>query len=224
MVNHELVRKSNLIGAWCGVVYVVALFIGWWFVGGFFPLHEPSAGADEIAEFFRGDIFGIRVGMVIIMWGAAAFLFFVSTMAHFVERIEGCNGPLSKTMIMAGYANAMLTFYPPLWWLTNAFRPMERTAEQIYLLNDIAWLQFIGGLSLIMPMFLVVAYAVLNDKNDKPVFPRWLAYLSIWVFVLFLPDQLLFFFKDGPFAWDGLFAFWIPLTVFCSLVFGDGST
>jgi hypothetical protein len=215
-VNQRLARSTGLFGAWCGVYYCALLFLGWWVVGGFFPLHEPSAGAEEITAFFRGDITGIRIGMIIVMWGAAVFLPFTAVLARFIAKIEGRPGVLTYSMLMAGFANAMLTFYPPLWWLINAFRPLERTAEQIYLLNDIAWLQFIGGLSLIMPMFIVVAVAAFHDRSENPVFPRWSGYFSLWVFVLFLPDQLLFFFKSGPFAWNGLFAFWIPLTVFCS--------
>jgi hypothetical protein len=116
---------------------------------------------------------------------------------------------------MAGYANAMLTFYPPLLWIANTWRSQERSAELIYMINDIAWLQFIGGLSLIMPFFVTVAITALHDKSAHPTFPRWVAFVSAMTFILFLPDQMLFFFKTGPFAWNGLFAFWVPLSVFC---------
>jgi hypothetical protein len=214
-MNESLRRKTNLFGAWCGVFYCVVLLVGWWVVGGFFPLHKPSAGADEIAAFFRGDTVGIRIGMVMVMWAAALFIPFVATMADHVAKIEGGSGPLSRIVTMAGFANAMLTFYPPMYWIAAAFRSQERSADLIYLVNDIAWLQFIGGLSLAMPMFLTVAIAALNDKSANPVFPRWSAFASILTFLLLLPDQMLFFFKSGPFAWNGLFAFWIPLTAFC---------
>jgi hypothetical protein len=213
--NESVIRKANLIGAWCGIAYIVLLLVGWWVVGGFFPMHRPSAGADEIARFYHHGVVGIRLGMVIVMWGAAVFLPFTSTIADFVARFEGRNGPLTRTMTMAGYANAMLTFYPPLWWITASWRAAERSADTTRLLNDIAWLQFIGGLALVMPMFVVLAVVSLADKSDNPVFPRWFGYQSIMTFTLFLPDQLLFFFKSGPFAWNGLLGFWIPLTVFC---------
>jgi hypothetical protein len=214
-MNESLIRKTNLVGAWCGIAYIALLLVGWWVVGGYFPLHKPSASAEEIAGFYHHDVVSIRLGMVIVMWGAAAFIPFTSTIADFVARFEGRNGPLTRTMTMAGYANAMLTFYPPLWWIATTWRVDERSADTTRMLNDIGWLQFIGGLSLIMPMFVVLAVVAFNDKSDNPTFPRWFGYQSIMTFMLFLPDQLLFFFKTGPFAWNGVLGFWVPLSVFC---------
>ena len=216
-MNESLSRKTNLFGAWCGIAYLVMLFAGWFVVAGFFPLHQPSTGAEEIAAVFRGNENAIRAGMVIVMWGAAIFLPFTATIADFIARIEGRNGPLTRIATMAGYGNAMLTFYPPLFWLVAAFRPQERSPDLTYLLNDIGWLQFIGGLSLVMPMIIAVGIAILNDKRAEPTFPRWCGFACFLGFVLMLPDQLLFFFKSGPFAWNGLIAFWIPVPVFCLL-------
>ena len=47
-----------------------------------------------------------------------------------------------------------------------------------------------------------------------PIFPRWLAFYNLWSALLMAPGSLIPFFKTGPFAWDGLFAFWLPATVF----------
>lgn len=213
-MNESMVRKANLFGAWCGLLYVLVIFAGWWGVAGFLPLHSPAAGSAEIAAIFRGDNTAITAGMVIIMWSAALFLPFAATLSDAVSRVEGRTGPMSRMVMLAGYGNAMLTFYPPLWWIANTFRANERSDELLYLLNDAAWLQFIGGLSLVMPMYAVVAACALGDKSPNPVFPRWLGFFSILTFILVLPDQLLFFFKTGPFAWNGLFSFWVPVTMF----------
>ena len=213
-MHESVVRRTKLFGAWCGVAYIVVLLVGWLAVGGFFPLHRPSAGADEIATFFRDHGIRIRLGMVIVMWGAALFIPFTATMADFVARFEGRNGPLTRMMTLAGYSNAMLTFYPPLWWIVNAYRAQQRSADLTYLLNDVAWLQFIGGVSLIMPMYGVVAVVALADTSENPVFPRWFGYQSIMTFLLLVPDQMLFFFKTGPFAWNGLFGFYLPFATF----------
>ena len=44
--------------------------------------------------------------------------------------------------------------------------------------------------------------------------PRWVAFLNFFVAFSFLPDPLAYFFKTGPFAWDGLLAWWVPVAAF----------
>lgn len=208
-------QKTNLVGAWCGIIYCAILFIGWWLIGGYYPLHAPSADAQLIADFYAENTTRVRVGLVIMMAGCAFFIPFVATLADVVSRIEGREGPLTRITTLSGYVNAIGSFYPALFWLTTAFRP-ERAPELTLLLNDIAWLFFTGGLLLYMPIYFSVAAAALRDRSSNPVFPRWTAYYSIFTFFLLLPNQLLFFFKTGPFAWNGVLSFWLPISEFCA--------
>ena len=56
--------------------------------------------------------------------------------------------------------------------------------------------------------------AILLDNRSEPLYPRWAAYFSFWCGILFLPGALASFFLSGPFAWNGILAFWLPLVVF----------
>jgi hypothetical protein len=64
----------------------------------------------------------------------------------------------------------------------------------------------------------VIAVAIFSDHSPDPVFPRWVAYLNIWVAVGFLPGALLTYFKTGIVAWDGLLAFWLAAVLFFSWI------
>ncbi|WP_445187309.1 hypothetical protein ACTXG6_09070 [Pseudonocardia sp. Cha107L01] len=46
------------------------------------------------------------------------------------------------------------------------------------------------------------------------MYPRWTAYFNVWAAVLFLPGGLAYFFRTGPFAWNGVFAFWVAASTF----------
>ena len=63
-------------------------------------------------------------------------------------------------------------------------------------------------------LVIAFAFAILSDTGSPPVFPRWLAYVNIWAPITFTPGAILQFFKDGPLAWNGIFVFWIPASVF----------
>ena len=85
-------------------------------------------------------------------------------------------------------------------------------------MNDMAWLQFICGLSIFLGMTLAVGVAAFLDTSKRPAFPRWFAYYSGFAILAMLPDQLLFFFHTGPFTWSGIFGMWIPVGVFTSWI------
>jgi hypothetical protein len=208
-----LVWRVSLIGAWSPLIYGLLVMIGWLAIGGFWPLHNPAAGAEEIAAFFRKDTNQLRAGLVLMMFGAAFFIPFTASVANVVSGIEGRFGPLSQWISLSGFANTIFTFYPAIFWLATAFRP-QRPAEQIYFFNDFTWINIIGAATLVYPMFIGVGIAALHDDSKNPVFPRWFGFASLLVFVMNCPAQLLYFFKAGPFAWNGLFAIYLPFTAF----------
>jgi len=148
-----------------------------------------------------------------VMLAALVFIPFAAVVSQFIAQIEGTPGILTYTFLLGAAGNMVLTFYPAVWWLTAAFRP-DRAPELIYLMNDMAWLQFLGGVTMYLAMPLSVAVASLCDKSAEPAFPRWCGYANLWMALTILPDQLLFFFHRGPFAWNGLFGIWIPVVVF----------
>jgi hypothetical protein len=205
--------KLRLFGAWCGPGYLLLLFVGWGAFAGFLPPVSPSRTAAEVAQIIQGNTNGIRIGMVLLMWSAGVFIFFAAAIGQFLSKIEGGAGVLTYGVVIGGCGNMVLTFYPAIWWLVAAYRP-ERAADLTYIFNDMAWLQFIGGVSIFAAMPIAIAIAAFIDKSPDPVFPRWAGYFNFMVVMLILPDQLLFFFHSGPWSWNGLFGLWIPVTLF----------
>ncbi len=205
--------KIQMFGAWCAILYIVILVIGWALVAGFLPPHQPSSNDTVIAGIFQSDTLRIRAGMILTMVAAAILAPFVGVLTQFVTRIEGAPGVIAYSSVIGGVCTIILTFYPAIWWLIAAFRP-DRDTQITQMLNDLSWLQLVGGITIFLPMPLAVALAALTDGSPEPVFPRWAGFANIWMMVLIIPDQLIFFFYTGPFAWNGIFGFWIPLTAF----------
>ena len=205
-------NKTDLYMVWGLPGYVFFLGLGLW-VAGFIPFHEPSWGAEEVARIVNQDTFGIRFGSVMMMLAAGISLFYAAVFCKIVSDVEGGPGSWTYLAIMTGLGNAIVTFYPPYAWVTATFRP-ERSPELIMLMNDYAWLQFTSAVLLWIAWPGCAAFVAFSDKNENKWLPRWFGYFTLWCIVLGLPTQMVFFFYDGPFAWDGLVAFWMPLVVF----------
>jgi uncharacterized membrane protein YraQ (UPF0718 family) len=59
----------------------------------------------------------------------------------------------------------------------------------------------------------MLAILTLADKRPDPTYPRWFGYLNLWCGTLFVPAGLIFFFKDGPFSWNGILAWWVAYSL-----------
>jgi hypothetical protein len=203
-----------MFGAWAALLYPGLLILGWWLLAGFVPPPRPTLSAGEVAAILQQNPNAIRAGMVLCMFGAVMAMPLGATVAYFIRRIEGFVGPLTMLQIMGAVGMAVLTFYPPMWWLTATFRANRAPDELTRMLNDAAWLQWVGGLTIYYPTIITMAIAAFVDKSPVRALPRWFGYVNLWLIVLLLPGQMIFFFQTGPLAWNGIIAFYLAFVAF----------
>jgi hypothetical protein len=196
-----------------GLVFIVVFFLGWGIIAGFMtPLPTPRDNAQEVIAFFSGDQTRIRLGVLLVLFVAPLQAFFAALITLHLKRIGDKVTPLANAQMMMGGISVLLVTFPCFMWEVLAFRAV-RDPDTVRLLNDFAWLSFIGAFAPAMFQSLAIGVAILMD-DDEAVFPRWLAYLNFWIAFAFIPGGIVFFAMSGPFAWNGLLAFWVPAFVF----------
>lgn len=205
--------KVQAACAWCGVAFVIFATLGWWMIAGMLPPISPSLDALSVASFYQTNTGTLRTGILIGMISVAFTIPWIAVIAVHMKRAEGPMPLFTIMQVVAGAVTVVILLVPFVIWTAAAFRP-DRAPELIQLLNDFGWLLIVMTFGPFFVQLVSIGLAILFDKNDKPVFPRWLAYFNIWVAVLFIPGALITYFKTGPFAWNGILAFWLPLAVF----------
>lgn len=205
--------KIQLLCLWCGPIAIIIWMVGFVFASGFIVPVPPGATAQEVAAIYNGNLTGIRVGLLLTMIGATMTAPFVAAISSQMQRVEGRYCPLSYTQLGLGMGGILLFIIPIMNMQTAAFRP-DRDPELLLLANDLGWMPFVGVWTMAALQNIAVALCVFQDKKNE-VFPRWLGYVNIYVAILYCPGSLLYFFKDGPFAWNGLFSWWLVVADFC---------
>lgn len=205
---------SQRILAWMGPLSLLVFFVGFWPLAQFIPPLSPSSNATEISAYFREHSTGIRVNGVLMLLSASMLTCFYAEISVQLKRIEGEVSPMAYAQLITGVL-AVVPFVPvAVAWCAAAFRA-ERSDELVYLLSDYGWIMLfmVGAPALLQ--FIVIGIAVMCDKRTNPILPRWYAYFTFASALLGdIPGWLVVFFKRGPFSWEGLVSFWIPVVVF----------
>ena len=212
--------RLQRLSAYLGFAWVVLFFLGFWAIARFVPPPSPQWGPQQIKDFFAANTSGIRIGMLINMLAGALMLPWCATWAVQMKRIEGRTALLTYTMLMCGACLVLELIFPCAFWEVAAFRP-EGDAEMVQRLNDLAWLPFLGILSTAVIQGFAMGAAILMDDRPRPAFPRWAGYFNFWIVMMFFPACFIYFFKTGPFAWNGLLAWWLIVFVFATWILVD---
>lgn len=176
------------------------------------PPPRPDVTAADKVAFFAAHHVTIQVGFtaLLVLLGGAAMT--NGLVAYHMTRMS------VGSVFAYGYIGGMGVGALPgfllvaVCFLTAAFRP-DRDPELISLLYDLGMLSYNGSLGCFTAAYLVLAIAVLYDKND--IFPKWFAYVTVWQIVTEVIATQMYVFYSGPFAWNGSIAFWLAVVVFC---------
>lgn len=212
-VGLTISRRQLLLCAWCGAPLIV-LVGGGLLVAGLWPPPEPAASAEQIAAFYAGNPTRIRLGLALMMAGVGLILPWGASIAAQTSRIRTSSTAMTFIQVAAFAAATIIGLASVIAWSVASFRPEEVSPDVTRAFSDLGWFFFVFDWSPLFAWYLAVAIAIFGDTTDSPIFPRWSAYLSLWVATLSVPGGLMIFFKTGPLAFNGIFAIWIPLGVF----------
>ena len=201
--------------AWSGIACIVIFFIGFWLIAGFIPPPAPKLTGVQLAQLFSDDAVRIRIGMIVSIFASALLASFAAVITVQMMRMRRRVGALAYTQLAVGAIFVLEFIFSLIIWNSMTYRP--RDPQVLLAMNDTAWFLFVCITSTPMLQTAAIGTAIFLDTNDErpnPVFPRWAGYLNYWTAVLFTPGTIAVFFHDGPFAWNGLFTWYLPLTVF----------
>jgi hypothetical protein len=206
--------KLQRIAAWGGIAMLALFFVFFMLIAGLIPPLSPTLSAQQVADFLVANKLRVRVGLALSLLAACVALPFLATICLRVRRVEGTWGVLSVTQIFAGVIFVPGFLFPMMVLSAAAFRPEQRDPQITQALDDVFWLMFVGIVGTLIVQALVLTTASFVDRTEPGTFPRWFGYLNAWYALLALPGGAVMIFNDGPLAWNGVFAFWVPLVAF----------
>lgn len=211
--NGDMNRRLQLAGVWAGPAFVVLYGLAFVAIAQFIPPPAPSWDAAHIDHIFADRAIPIRIGMVLSLIFATLLFPFFGVISVQIARIE--RGGRTLAIMQYGAAVLLIVFFElcSMLWVTATFRS-ELDPAVTRMLSDLGWLSFV----MVFPGYVLqlscIGIAALMDRSPDPVWPRWVAYLNFWCAMGGAGGAVAVFFKEGPFAWNGLVGFYIPVGMF----------
>lgn len=171
------------------------------------PYFEPG----QVVNWFDSRRWGLLIGFALIFVLGAWSVTALALIAHSIRRMSVSRVFANAYLVLYLVAGIPGFLYICIAMTAGAMRP-ERDPELQQWLYDFGFLSFSGTMGVFLIGSLIWMAAILLDENG--VFPKWFGWLNlcnVLTEVVIAPSWI---FKRGPFAWDGVIAWWIDVAVF----------
>jgi hypothetical protein len=173
------------------------------------PPRSPSSSLPAIVNFMQSPNLLIACTILILSVGLSA----VGNACYMVQMRRMSVSPVFRFAFMAGSIVGAIVgcLFPMFCFGLGAFRPGYEP-QILAMLYDFGYLSFIGSLGCFCLNWSMLGLSILLDKNN--ILPKWLGYYVVWQFMTEFFVATVWIAKTGPFAWDGLLAFWFNMVIY----------
>lgn len=213
----EKQERSNILsqkfGLWCSWIFSALTAIGWLGIAHFWAPLPADAGLEATKLWFsETHHWGTIIGCT-IFYIACGFLVPASIQfGLMLAKIEGRRPLWSITTTVSGIFISLIIFMNACAWIVCAYRP-ETSADVIQSWYDWAWFAFLLGWIYLAVEMVATGIVELQDTREQPMIPRWLTWFTFAGAASLLTAAGPAFFKSGPFAYNGLLGFYVPMVV-----------
>jgi hypothetical protein len=196
-----------------GLLMIVLFGVGFGVISGFIMPLSPDSGIGEFSKLFAENRNSIRLGLILSMFAGALMVPWSCSIAVQMRRGETKWSPWPHVQMLSSALLSLEFIYLIMFWQVAAFRA-DTPEWMVRFLYDMGWIPFVGITSTGILISLSMAMSILSDTHAKPVFPRWAGYFNLWVSLCFTPGSVDVFFHRGPFAYNGVLAWYLPVTIY----------
>ncbi|NMO91673.1 hypothetical protein [Actinomycetospora sp. TBRC 11914] len=202
--------------AWCGPLLMVVFAVGYVGLIGWLPPPSPSTSPVQITAMYEQHRPMILMGCFLLQVSMGMILPFGVSIAVQCRRIERDRIPTATYVQLSSIAVAVVVVVlTAVFWAAAAFRAGTVSPEITSSDHDLGWFLFLYPWVPFTIWMIAIAVPILQqDDSDEPVYPRWVGFLSLWSAFLFAPAGMISLFTSGPFSWNGVIAFYLPVGVF----------
>jgi len=213
-MNENILRKVQIVCAWCGPAFVLLYGISWCILGHNYPPPDPQYSAVDLvnnyylkyrSDIMLGQALSTCLGMLYLPWAC-------QLTAMMWEREK--NHILSLLQLTGGLLTAWVLVICPALWVWCAEMAGSIDPVMIKSVHFMAWYTY--DMTYMITTIEVIAICIFAflDKQKPTIVPRWAGVLALFSGLSFLPITFLPYFKTGIFALNGYWSFHVAFITY----------